>query len=929
MKRISKTIACLSLLVLSVVTNYAQDVRVKQSELPYSIPFIEQPSKGNKIIYQWVENNQIVKSSNSINYVIPKGKKPGIYTYVQQVKCEGCTDWLSSNSFVVEIYNGNSTARSFNIPFLVKFSPQKDLAGYLEDLITVIDETQQKLDISLYTIDDYDVYLSLKRAAARGVQIRMLYDGAIEDKNKTSGTVSHRLEEIGIDVKYVNKTNHHKFTVSDDNYLMTGSGNWDSEANWVYDENALSIVDPEIILRYRAEFELLWNNSREFGQSHIYTPTTPSSLLNSIIDNPNVDAVFTSSNYSISNSSTYGPTFSKIFNKQDVADKIVSLINQAQTSIKISANHLRSRPICEALIQKKIQNPAINIKVYTDQQEYITDGYNNYQITQRQQCLNDAATPAQERDCLEENFLYSYNLILAGIDVRFKSFSYKWDFTTASIMHHKYAIFDDNIVATGSYNYSYNSETNSMENVVIFNSTASSTTVTNYVANFNEIWDRGRIENYYNDLLAQITSSNRYTPLLFPAISLTHGEYANIKQQIESACPSVMHQYFKNNGQLYTEYLKNVELVYDANNNVITKITNNSTLPFSLDYSYNAAQNKFTNVTFHSSDNVNYFENYQYDASSNLVSFQTPSRTMNFSYGNNDLTGLNCGQGDYNWLYSTLSNGTNVKLSNSNRGILLDVDWNDNGSMTKCIDADNRNLQLYYDDNEEVTSVSSSNRNISFNYSLNQTNTSTNNGEVISFNQSNVSTFDIISTGTVATSTTFILQEQSDKKQALAISVNSSNVASGSGKNASINYLFDVYGRVVNAGNLSITRIPYSGEIVTLADGNIQETRSYDDWSLLTQQVVKYNGLDIYKANYQYDGVQRIKQMIETISGIATQYNYQYNASGQLEKVYRNNVLTESYNYDSFGNRINASLNNLNYSYQSNNTNRLNSYSWF
>lgn len=80
-------------------------------------------------------------------------------------------------------------------------------------------------------------------------------------------------------------------------------------------------------------------------------------------------------------------------------------------------------------------------------------------------------------------------------------------------MHHKYAIFDNNIVAVGSYNYSYNSETNSMENVVIFDNSASSSAVNKFVSNFNENWNLGRVENYYNDLLSNIGSTNRYTPL--------------------------------------------------------------------------------------------------------------------------------------------------------------------------------------------------------------------------------------------------------------------------------------------------------------------------------------------------------------------------------------------------------------------------------
>ena len=190
--------------------------------------------------------------------------------------------------------------------------------------------------------------------------------------------------------------------------------------------------------------------------------------------------------------------------------------------------------------------------------------------------------------------MYSYNLILAGIDVRFKSYSYKWHNTTSEMMHHKYAIFDDNIVAVGSYNYSYNSETNSMENVVIFNNSASSSTVNKFVSNFNEIWNLGRVENYYNDLLSNIGSTNRYTPLLFPSVALTHSEYTDLKQQIETACPSVTHPYFKTNGQLYSTYLKGIGLTYSSNNKVVTNISNTQNYPFTINYGYNSSLDKFS-----------------------------------------------------------------------------------------------------------------------------------------------------------------------------------------------------------------------------------------------------------------------------------------------------------------------------------------------
>ncbi|MBK7637274.1 MAG: hypothetical protein IPJ13_25560 [Saprospiraceae bacterium] len=81
MKTITHRIAYLCLFILSAINVYAKDIRIKKSELPYSIPVIEEPSKGDKIVYQWLENNRVVENSNQINLTIPKGKQSGLYTY--------------------------------------------------------------------------------------------------------------------------------------------------------------------------------------------------------------------------------------------------------------------------------------------------------------------------------------------------------------------------------------------------------------------------------------------------------------------------------------------------------------------------------------------------------------------------------------------------------------------------------------------------------------------------------------------------------------------------------------------------------------------------------------------------------------------------------------------------------------------------------
>ncbi|MBN2164658.1 MAG: hypothetical protein JW717_00105 [Marinilabiliaceae bacterium] len=930
MKSLIKQISFIAIYLFVAQFAFGQQVNFNQNQLPYTIPVVEQPSSGDNIEYQWLENDKRIKGANSATYTIPIGKDIGTYTYINQVRCFGCTDWLSSNPFTVNI-TGTSTLKSASIPtdnISATFSPQNELYGYLDKLIAIIDNTQQSLDISLYSFDDYDVYLALKRATDKGVQIRMLYEGALKDHKENDSTVSHKIEELGIDVKYVNKTNHHKFLIADNNYLVTSSGNWNNEANWVYDENTLWITNEELVLRYRAEFEYLWNNSREFGTSHTWPTTDPDSLLSLIVDNPDVEAVFTSSNYRTYISGTYGPTFAKISGNQNVADRIVELIEQSQTSIKIAANHLRSRPISEALIAKKAENPNIDIQVYLDGQEYITESYNDYQKAERDSCLADATTEGQISDCLEKNFYYSYELILAGIDVRFKLYAYSWHQNTAALMHDKYAVFDDSIVATGSYNYSYNAETNSMENEVIFNRNASNSSVDAYLDNFSEIWETGRTEGFYNDIVNHINSDSRYIPVLFPSISLDHSEVTSLKGQIQSASPTVFDEYFKDNKQYFSTFLRDVSLTYDDYDRLATAEDSRNN-EFGINYSYNY-YSQITGVSFQGNDSLGFTESYDYNSSGNLTSLNSPLFNLSLTYTDDELSALDAGQGAHSW--TSTANGSGITSQYSIPGLqdYLTVQWNDKGLPTSVSDADSRTIGWAYDDNDVMSSITTSTRNVQFtvdslepNYDI-----ATSDGEGIAIEQNDINSLNISTTGTVASTIEYQTEEQPDKNIVLTIYITSDNISSGSGRTANVEYLLDPYGRVISSGDLSITREPYTGNIISISNDDVTETRSYNDWELLTEQTIKSEGDLYFKATYQYDAFQRITQSTEIILEDTVVINYTYSDAGQLQAVYKNGVQTESYSYDSYGNRQIVNKDGFEYSYSTNTNNRLETYTW-
>lgn len=650
----------------------------------------------------------------------------------------------------------------FNKPISVSLSPQKNLEGYIANIVLLIDKSNTKLDIALYGFEDFDIYNALKRATQRGVQVRMLYEGAVEDRKKIDSTMSHTIEKLGIDIRYINKINHHKFMISDNRYLVTSSGNWNSNANSMYDENTLWIKDDELVLKFRAEFELLWNNSREFGLSFPFSSvnTNPDSLLQLITDNPDVDVVFTSSNYRTYISSTYGPTFAKITGRQNVADRLVQLINNAHQSIDIASTHIRSGPIAEALIAKKISNPSMLIRVYLDDEEYISEEYNQIQLANREECLAQASTPGQRSECLESDFYYSYELLQAGIEVRFKTYSYKWDLNTSPIMHHKYAIFDNTVIATGSYNYSYNAETNSMENLVIFNTSFSSETVSSYSQNFESIWNTGRIEGFLSDILSFVNSHNRYIPTQFPSMALEYNEVRLLKQNIESVCPEVQNQYFKNNSAYLSVFPKGCEFILDSSDKLIS-INDSSQHKFTLNYTYNAG-NELTSESFHSSDNLQLNNNYTYNSDSNLAQLVTPRFNIHFTYDtNSDLTLLNAGQGLHTWNNTKNSIGTVSSYSTPSFQNYLVTQWDSIDQPLTSTDADNRIMQWTYDTSGLITSIRSGDRAVNFlsNDSLNTFEINSNNIDKMSVKLNYLDSLSISLDGTVKAELQYTLND--------------------------------------------------------------------------------------------------------------------------------------------------------------------------
>ncbi|MEZ4462478.1 MAG: phospholipase D-like domain-containing protein [bacterium] len=203
-----------------------------------------------------------------------------------------------------------------------------------------------------------------------------------------------------------------------------------------------------------------------------------------------------------------------------MANRLVELIQSAQTSIYVASGHLRSRPVSEALLAAKQANPDLDIKIYLDGQEFIAESTAAIQERDLQSCLDRAGTSiSKQEDCMDRGFYFSYAMQEAGIPLKFKYYSYRWHYSYAAQMHHKYIIVDGKTVAMGSYNLSDNAEHNTMENVAIIDGSGYQNIVDQYVANFDSMWNTG--EGLYEPLMDRIQNGTGSVPIVFDSMALT------------------------------------------------------------------------------------------------------------------------------------------------------------------------------------------------------------------------------------------------------------------------------------------------------------------------------------------------------------------------------------------------------------------------
>jgi len=445
------------------------------------------------------------------------------------------------------------------VSYDVVFSPKPAAQSHNARIAQLIRTAQHSIDIAIYSYSDAGIAAALQDRANAGVDIRFIFDTANEDRKITDAAArasskSGRLEAMGIDVRYVNQTMHHKMLIIDgprdeadrvnSTKLVMGSANWSSTAATSFDENTLFIEgSAELSAAYQHEFDILWKGSRDFtGPASAQPNSTANIQVADVPDTEGAEVFFTSSNFTPTG--TDGTTWRVDKTKTTVTDAWKAGIARATGSIHIATTHMRLRPYVEALIAKKMASPSLDIKVYLDQQEYISPSGDTAQKAEVDACMAAATTEAQRRDCQYNDFLFSKMLVDAGIPVRFKSYAYRWDHSYAEQMHSKYMVVDGKELFTGSWNHSMNSEQATFENSLHLFGAQNAGPVSKFEENFTAIWDTNRAA--LTALRTKITT-DATIPVVYPPMALTYQEFGDLRNLIRTQCPLVDSDEFRTN----------------------------------------------------------------------------------------------------------------------------------------------------------------------------------------------------------------------------------------------------------------------------------------------------------------------------------------------------------------------------------------------
>ena len=269
----------------------------------------------------------------------------------------------------------------------------------------------------------YDFNLWSLRDALINAHRRGVDVRMVTDSDNMDELEIQELKEAGIEVIGDRKEGlmHDKFVIIDRSEVWTGSMNFTTGGGYMDNNNLTRLRSSKLAEDYRLEFEQMFVDDH-FGADKIRN--NPNRTIT--VDNSQIAAYFSP--------------------QDGTLEHILEAVNSAQESIFFLAYSFTSDELADALIEQA--KSGVTVKGVFDKDQYHSNS-------------------GTEFDRLHN----------AGIDVDLDG--------NPRLMHHKVIIIDQQVVITGSYNFSYNAEHNNDENTLIIHNPA---IAADYLAEFQKIY---------------------------------------------------------------------------------------------------------------------------------------------------------------------------------------------------------------------------------------------------------------------------------------------------------------------------------------------------------------------------------------------------------------------------------------------------------
>jgi phosphatidylserine/phosphatidylglycerophosphate/cardiolipin synthase-like enzyme len=446
-------------------------------------------------------------------------------SYIQSLRREvPMNKCFKAFSFVLLV-----TALGYSSPamaaFKTYFSPIDNLPSVI---LEEVSQAQKSIDISIYTFNSVSLREALVEMVKKNPALQVRIVIRADNKVEIQEFVQH-LADQKIELRYVTKTNHHKFIIVDGKKLINSSANFsEHELALSYDENLFVCTDcPGLLTSFQEEFDFLFTYSNSLYE-------TKKLELPKKIDSKSSeeDAYFTSKNFEpYVNSKGDKISFRTVSKDLGYVEKrLVEAINQVKkpSHIRVATGHLRSFSIYSALVDA--QKRGVKVEMIVDSQEFISEFGQMQEDVELKRCK---ASGKNESSCYVSGFHFARLAHEAGIDLRIKFYRFFWGYLDSPQMHHKYMIIDDHTVFTGSYNWSKNSELSSFENVAIIKDKK---VVASYLNNFDFLMSYGKNKIPLAELLEKSESK---MPIRFEARTLTIPEIDEARKIACKKCPEM------------------------------------------------------------------------------------------------------------------------------------------------------------------------------------------------------------------------------------------------------------------------------------------------------------------------------------------------------------------------------------------------------